>query len=166
MPLSVADFEQLYRYNSWANDQMLDAASRVSEADFICDLKTSHGSIRGTLTHAVWAEWIWLERWKGVSPRVVFSPRDFPTVGSLRDRFHTVAAERAAVLHDLPASRLSEVLEYTNAKGEAWRYPLWQQFVHVINHSTYHRGQVTTLLRQVGAEPAVTDFLVYFDEDR
>jgi uncharacterized damage-inducible protein DinB len=68
------------------------------------------------------------------------------------------------LLQRLPASRLSEVAEYMNTKGETWRYPLWQQLLHVINHSTYHRGQVTTLLRQVGATPAITDLLVYYDE--
>lgn len=48
-------------------------------------------------------------------------------------------------------------------KGEAWQYPLWQMMQHVVNHSSYHRGQVATLLRQLGAEPAPTDFLLFFD---
>ena len=45
-----------------------------------------------------------------------------------------------------------------------YSYPLWQQMVHVVNHSSYHRGQVTTLLRQLGTEAMSTDFLVYYDE--
>ena len=162
--MDLATLGALYRYNSWANGQVLDAAARVPETDFIRNLKSSYGSIRDTLTHIIWGEWIWLQRWKGVSPALVFSPSDFPNATSLRERFHTVVAERSAFLQDLPAERLLQHLEYTNVKGEVWRYPLWQQLYHVVNHSTYHRGQVTTMLRQLGANPAPTDLLVYYDQ--
>ena len=154
----------LYRYNSWANEQVLDAASRVTEADFIRKLESSYGSIRDTLTHIVWGKWLWLQRWKGLSPTLVFSPVDFPNAESLRERLDTVVAERAAFLRDLSAERLLQPVEYRNTKGEVWRYPLWQQLYHVVNHSTYHRGQVATMLRQLGATPAATDFLVYYDQ--
>lgn len=154
----------LYRYNSWATEQVLNAVSRLPQADFTRDLKSSHASIRDTLTHVVWSEWIWLQRWKGVSPTIVFSPADFPNVESLRVQFQTVAAERAAFLEDLTIERLPQVIEYSNVKGQVWRYPLWQQLYHVVNHSTYHRGQVATMLRQLGAAPTPTDFLVYYDE--
>jgi uncharacterized damage-inducible protein DinB len=53
---------------------------------------------------------------------------------------------------------------YQNLKGETWRYPLWQQMHHVVNHSTYHRGQVVTMLRQLGAAAPATDLLVYYDQ--
>ncbi len=154
----------LHRYNSWATEQVLDAVSRLPQADFTRDLKSSHGSIRDTLTHLIWGEWIWLQRWKGVSPTIVFSAADFPNVESLRGQFQTVAAERAAFLEDLTIERLPQVIEYRNVKGQIWRYPLWQQLYHVVNHSTYHRGQVATMLRQLGAAPTPTDFLVYYDE--
>ena len=164
--MDLATIGALYRYNSWANEQVLDAVSRVTQADFTRDLKSSHGSIRDTLTHFVWSEWIWLQRWKGLSPRIVFPPADFPTVESLHERFQTVAAERSAFVGQLTAGRLLQVVEYTNVKGEIWRYPLWQQLYHVVNHSTYHRGQVATMLRQLGAAPEPTDFLVYYDQER
>lgn len=162
--MDLATIGALFRYNSWANEQMLDAASRLTEADFKLDLKSSHGSIGDTLTHIVWAEWIWLQRWKGVSPTNVFSPADFPNAESLRERLHSVVAERSAFLRDLSAERFLEPVEYRNVKGEVWRYPLWQQLHHVVNHSTYHRGQVATMLRQLGATPAATAFLVYYDQ--
>ena len=64
----------------------------------------------------------------------------------------------------LTIQRLAEGLPYINQKSQLYSYPLWQQLVHVVNHSSYHRGQVTTMLRQLGAEAVSTDFLVYFDE--
>lgn len=66
----------LYQYNSWVNERALNAASRLATADCTRDLKSSYRSIRDTLTHIVWAEWIWLQRWNGVSPTMVFSPRE------------------------------------------------------------------------------------------
>jgi len=162
--MDLATIGALYRYNAWANEQVLDAASRATAPDFTRDLKSSYGSLRDTLTHIVWAEWLWLERWKGVSPTLVFAPSDFPDVVSLRERLHTVVVERSAFLGGLPAERLRQPVEYRNRKGELWRYPLWQQLHHVVNHSTYHRGQVATMLRQLGATPATTDFLVYYDQ--
>ncbi len=154
----------LYRYDSWANELLLDAASSLRPEEFTRDLKTSHGSIRDTLVHVLWAEWIWLRRWQGASPTVVFSPSDFPDVARLREQFQAVAGDRDAFLHGLPAEALLEVVEYRNLKGEIWRYPLWQQLLHVVNHSTYHRGQTVTMLRQLGATPPPTDFLLYFDQ--
>ncbi|HJS57114.1 MAG TPA: DinB family protein [Vicinamibacteria bacterium] len=162
--MDLATIRALYRYNSWANERTLDAVSRISLADLSRDMKSSHGSIRDTLTHVVWSEWIWLQRWKGVSPTARFSPTDYPTVESLREAFRAVDAERSTVLGQLTAERLLHIVEYTNLKGETWRYPLWQQLHHVVNHGTYHRGQVVTMLRQLGATPEATDLLVYYDQ--
>ena len=162
--MDIATIGALYRYNSWATARVLDAVSPLAEADFTRDLKNSFGSIRDTLTHVVWAEWIWLERWKGESPTTVFSPAEFATVDGLRERFNAVATERSLFLDELTPARLSQVVEYVNMKGQTWRYPLWQQLQHVVNHSTYHRGQVTTMLRQLGAEALAPEFLDYYDE--
>lgn len=162
--MNLETIRALHRYNAWANQRVLDTVSRVAPADFATDLKSSYGSIRDTLTHMVWSEWIWLQRWNGLSPTLVFPPADFPNVESLRERFQYVATERSAFLRDITAERLQRVIEYRNVKGEIWRYPLWQQLHHVVNHSTYHRGQVATMLRQLGATPAATDLLVYYDD--
>jgi uncharacterized damage-inducible protein DinB len=65
-------------------------------------------------------------------------------------------AKRLTVLRILAGS-------YINTKGEEWKYPLEQMMQHVVNHSSYHRGQVTTMLRQLGVEAVPTDFLVFID---
>jgi uncharacterized damage-inducible protein DinB len=162
--MDLATIYALYRYDSWANELVLDAVSRLTPELFTRDLKSGHGSIRDTLTHLAWAEWIWLQRWMGTSPTIVFSSADLPDVERLRGRLRAVAAERDAFLRSLTAESLVEVVEYRNENGEVWRYPLWQQLCHVVNHSTYHRGQVVTMLRQLGAAPPATDFLVYYDQ--
>jgi uncharacterized damage-inducible protein DinB len=121
-------------------------------------------SVRDTLAHILGAEWIWLERWQGRLSRALLDAADFPTLQTLESRWETVEHDQMQFIETLTPQRLGEELAYFNQKGERYSYPLWQQLVHVVNHSSYHRGQVTTLLRQLGAEVVNTDFLVYYDE--
>jgi uncharacterized damage-inducible protein DinB len=124
----------------------------------------SFSSVRDTLAHILGAEWIYLERWQGRSPKASLDPATFPTVQSLESRWETVERDQMQFIEALTPQRLREELAYVNLRGQRYSYPLWQQLVHVVNHSSYHRGQITTLLRQLGAEAMSTDFLVYFDE--
>jgi uncharacterized damage-inducible protein DinB len=75
-----------------------------------------------------------------------------------------VAEEQRRFLGQLQPSDLEKAVSYVNSLGETWTYPLWQQMAHVVNHSSYHRGQITTLLRQLGAKAPGTDFLRYYAE--
>jgi uncharacterized damage-inducible protein DinB len=67
-------------------------------------------------------------------------------------------------LESLTAEQLGSMVRYVNLAGQAWEYSLWRQLYHLVNHSSYHRGQVTTMLRQLGEPPVGTDFLVFHDE--
>jgi len=162
--MDVALFQELYRYNRWANDRVFEAVAALSPQDFTKGLGNSYPSVRDTLTHIVWAEWIWLQRWKGTSPRQTFDPEEFPELKPLRARWQELSTDQRAFLGAVTRERLRAVLPYVNLQGQTWRYPLWRQMYHVVNHSSYHRGQLTTMLRQLEAVPMPTDFLVFHDE--
>ena len=153
----------LYEYNWWANARILDAASRLTPEKFTKDLRSSYPSVRDTLVHVMSAERIWLKRWKGTSPKAMLAPSDFRTISPLKARWAKVEREQAQFVSSVTEESLKTIIAYVNTEGETWRYPLWQTMQHVVNHSTYHRGQVTTMLRQLGAEPVATDFLVFYD---
>jgi len=155
---------QLYDYNRWADRRILAIASALANADFIRPMRNSFSSVRDTLAHILGAEWIYLERWQGRSPEALLDAATFPDVQSLESRWERVEHDQADFIQALTPQRLVEELGYVNLRGQRYSYPLWQQMVHVVNHSSYHRGQITTLLRQLGAEAASTDFLVYYDE--
>lgn len=161
--MNLQDVAYLNEYNQWANEKMLDAAAKLSPEQFTADLKSSHLSVRDTLAHTLAAEWIWLERWKGTSPKALLTATDFPTVDSLRARWSQVENEYTEYIGGLTDDSLGLVMAYTNTKGEQWEYPLGSMIQHVMNHSTYHRGQVTTMLRQLGAEVTPVDLLVFMD---
>ena len=162
--IDVPVIRQLYRYNRWANNRLLEAVAPLKAEEFTRNLGSSYPSLRDTLVHIVWAEWVWLQRWNGLSPRTPFQPLDFPDVNAVKTWWLEVEAGQLAFLDTVTPERLLAVVSYVNLKGQTWEYPLWRQMYHVVNHSTYHRGQVTTMLRQLGAQSVATDFLVFDDE--
>jgi uncharacterized damage-inducible protein DinB len=161
--MDVKEIKQLFDYSEWANAQVLDAAARLTAEEFTRDLGNSFPSVRDTLAHVLFAEWVWLRRWLGESPRAWKGESQFADVASLRAELAEVAQERAQLLDTLADDALARVVAYTNTKGEEWRYTLGSMMRHVVNHSTYHRGQVTTMLRQLGAHAPSTDLLLYED---
>ena len=161
---SIAYFEELYAYNDWANDRAFGAVQSLSQELLARDLGNSFASLLDTFVHLVGAEWIWLERWHGRWPPALPKTSEFGDFAGVRARAEHVRSDREKWLSSLGEEDLRKDLRYLNLRGEFYSYPLWQQLAHVANHSTYHRGQVTTMLRQLGMAAVSTDFLLYCDE--
>jgi uncharacterized damage-inducible protein DinB len=159
-----AYFEELFQYSHWANGRARAAAAVLGPDDFTRDLKNSFPSVRDTLVHIYDAEWTWLERWNGRSPGALPPGAPFATLAALEARWTAVEGEQAEFVARLTGDALDRSLNYINRKGEPRSFPLWRQMLHVVNHSTYHRGQITTMLRQLGAKPATTDLVVFYDQ--
>jgi len=162
--MNKEDIRQLYDYNAWANARVLDAAAALTPEQFTRDVGSSFPSVHDTLAHIMAAEHIWLMRWRGESPRKLLDAAEFPTLGDVRARWAEVERGLSEFVRGLTDESLGRVVAYTNTRGEEWRYALGPMMQHVITHSAYHRGQVTTMLRQLGARSVPTDFLVYLDE--
>jgi uncharacterized damage-inducible protein DinB len=162
--MNLPTIRRLYDYNDWANARVLEVVSPLVKADWLKDLGNSFPSIRDTVVHILEAERLWLTRWQGHSPTELWSGREFPDVASVRREWADLERDRAAFLAALSDARLKAPLAYRNTKGEPFEHSLWEQMVHLVNHSTYHRGQVTTMLRQLGARPVALDFVVFARE--
>jgi len=161
--MELNDIREFYAYNHWANERTLAAASKLTPDAFVRPMGNSFSSVRDTLAHILSAEWIWLERWEGRFPTDLLDATSFPTVRSLQSRWETVEQDLSRFIQALTPQRLQEELSYINRTGQRYSYQLWKQMAHVVNHSSYHRGQVTTMLRQLSAEAVSTDFLLYYD---
>ena len=161
--MTKQDVATLYEYNRWANGRTLDAVEKLDPAAFLKNLGNSFASIHATLVHIAGAEWAWLRRWHGDSPSKL-PTGDFPTVASLRERFQSLDREREAFLAGVTEERLQQPFNYKDLAGNAMRLPLVQSMQHVVNHGTYHRGQITTMLRQLGATPIGTDMSRFYLE--
>ena len=160
----VQDIRLLYAYERWANARVLAAAAILTPAQLVQDLRSGHRSVQGTLTHMLWGAWRWLARWQERTSPSGPSPRDCVDFPSLRLRWREVEEAQHTFVEQVTESALERRISYENPAGTRWTYPLGQMLQHVVNHSTYHRGQVATMLRQLGAAPTPTDFLVYIDD--
>lgn len=160
----IGEIRELYAYNRWANHRLLDAASRLGPEAFTKDLGSSFPSVRDTLAHILAAEWIWLERWRGRSPTGPPDAWDLSTPDAIRGAWAEVERDRQAFLAGLDDAAPGREIAYRNTGGEPFEQPLGQMLRHVVNHSSYHRGQVVTMLRQLGAEPPATDLILFYRE--
>src|SRR5205823_5097672 len=151
------EIRQLYDYNSWANRRSLRAAEKLSTEQFLRPMGSSFSSVRDTLAHIYGAEWIWLERFQGRSPTALPNVNQFSDLPTLRETWRELESRLLAFAHAITQAELDRQMEYKTLQLGLYKNPMWQSMLHLVNHGTYHRGQVTTLLRQLGAEPALLD---------
>jgi uncharacterized damage-inducible protein DinB len=161
--IPLATLRELFAYNYWARDRQLEACAALSQEQFQRPLGNSFSSLRDTLAHLIGAEWVWLERWRGRSPRALPAAEEFSTLHEIAARWRDVEHGVRRYLSDLKEDALARPFSYANLRDETWTYPLWRTLLHLVNHQTYHRGQVTTLLRQLGTQAAAVDLLVADD---
>ncbi len=163
--MSVQSVRKLYAYNCWANDRTLASAADLSAEEFVQVFPVSFGSLQATLAHIFGVEWLYLQRWGGNSPPALPASETFPDVKSLYAFWQTtVLAEQTAFLAVLTEMKLQRRYNYVNLEGKTYGYRLTDQMQHMVNHSTYHRGQVVFLLRLLGKKPVSTDFLLFLDQ--
>jgi len=154
----------LFDYNTWANHRELDAAAQLAPEQFTKPLGSSFSSVRDTLVHICASEWIWHERFEGRSPSAMPDLSSIQTVEALRTHWLPQEARLLALVQKLTQAALDRVIEYKTLNFGMYSNPLWQSTQHVVNHGTYHRGQITTMLRQLGAKPILTDLMHFYRE--
>jgi uncharacterized damage-inducible protein DinB len=153
----------LYQYDAWANARILDTTALLSPEQFLASRGASYDSVRDTLAHVIGAQWLYLARWRGRSPSAMWDADQFPSVESIRTRWDDIEREMQAFVAGLNDAQLTQIVEYTNTRGERWAYPLWQQMVHQVNHATQHRSEAAVMLTQFGYSPGWLDFLYFID---
>jgi uncharacterized damage-inducible protein DinB len=118
--------------------------------------------VRDTLVHILGAEWVWLERWHGRSPSALPSVAELNTLGAVAERMEALDRDLQTYVVGLTPQDLAKVIEYKTFAGAASAEPHWQMLQHLVNHGSYHRGQITTMLRQLGAKPVATDLIAFY----
>ena len=159
--MNVAEIRSLYAYNEWANARLFLAAAQLDQTVFAEPRGSSFSSIRDTLAHIATSEWVWLRRWRGESPAAVPEWGSLERATALTQKLSEIETDRAEFLRGLQDGDLARPLSYRNLKGEEYSQPLVDQLLHVVNHSTYHRGQIATLSRQAGFPAPATDLIVF-----
>lgn len=160
-------------YNQWMNTVIYESAATLSSAELSKDRGAFFGSIIGTLNHIVVADIIWLKRF-------ALHPAKFSAIQTLHttplpEKLNAIIFDNLALLreervrldrlildfaHQLTEQALRSELAYTNTKGIAYTKPFGHLIQHFFNHQTHHRGQISTLLSQLGVDIGETDLLV------
>jgi len=162
--ITPEDARTLFAYDAWANRRMLDACAALAPEQFTRDLGSSFRSVRDTMAHILGAQWIWLERFHGRSHPALLNGDQFPDLVSLRARWMQFEGELLSYVGGLSSADLERSFDYRDMKGNPHSNLLWQTLQHLANHGTYHRGQVTTMFRQLGAKPVGTDMIGFYRE--
>lgn len=159
--MNKQDIQLLYKYNNWANTRILDAAENLTGEQFLAPASYPHGGLRGTLTHILFAEWIWRLRWQGESPTVRMKPEDFATFKSLRVRWAQEEKLLMAFVDGLKDEKLDNTFNYKTTEGEPLQRILWQAMAHVVNHGTQHRSEAAAMLTELGYSPGDIDLMLF-----
>ena len=175
---AIDHYQTMARYNRLMNEKLYAVASEVSDEERKRDLGAFFRSVHGTLNHLLLADRAWLGRL--THDRAVFESLDaegrpITLTGALDQElyadFATLRRERArtdaaigAFAERLTPERLAAPFTYRTRTGERCEHPLWWAVSHFFNHQTHHRGQVTTLLFQLGHDPGVTDLIAFLRE--
>lgn len=162
--MNKQDILILYKYNQWANAKILHVASRVTPELYLAPASFPHGGLRGTLVHALSAEWIWRSRWQGTSPRTLLRPDEFPTMESLSARWREEEKKLMQFVDELTDERLNQPFDYTSTKGIPFTQILWMAMAHVVNHGTQHRTEAAAMLTEFGHSPGDIDLIYFLSE--
>jgi uncharacterized damage-inducible protein DinB len=164
--MNKQDIVLLYKYNQWTNKKILDAASSVTPEQFLTPASFPHGGLRGTLVHALFAEWIWRQRWEGTSPTYRLKPEDFHTFEALQTRWSEEERLLMAFVDGLTDERLNSKFSYKSTDGKPHERILWQAMAHLVNHGTQHKTEAAALLTAFGKSPGDIDMIYYFIENQ
>jgi uncharacterized damage-inducible protein DinB len=149
-------------FMKWADDTMLAALSQVPPDQIGHDLGSSFKSLFGTLNHVYLAELVWLKRVQG-QPNAKLadleSPADLAALGQSWPELHRTWIDWS---RSLSSQDLQAPLIFRTMQGAESQLPLWQIVMHLVNHGSYHRGQVATMLRQSGITPPGTDLITFY----
>jgi uncharacterized damage-inducible protein DinB len=171
--LTKEDIDLLYEYDRWANNRVFHAALALSAEEFTRDLGGSFRSVRDTLLHIVGSGWAWLTYWKESSPSAgflsdlwpradaLFHPSAFSDLAAVQFRWVEVEREQIEFVNRVTAESLRRMLSVCETQ-----ISLAHLMQHLANHSTYHRGQVALMMRQLAAKPLATDFAMFLMESR
>ena len=150
-------------YTAWATNRLLSVAGGLAPGELERDFGTADRGVLGTLFHIFAADRVWLARILG-GPVEHFSFPDAMDLSRLEAAWEELFRRWKEWAGGLTDDSVTALISYRDFKGNAWASPVWQIVLHVVNHGTHHRGQVSGFLRAMGKTPPPLDLTAYYRE--
>ncbi len=168
--MQLQDIKGLFEYNDWANDLLIDMliAAFGVDTDLRAASEPKVKEIQETAVHIIAALNVWRLRWRGTSLDKMLEPAPYPTPRLLRAAFHEEKRAFWRFFKSLDSDvQLDKVYAYMNTRGDSYKQPLYAMMMHAVNHSSYHRGQITARLMALGHDEIIqsTDFITWTIEN-
>ena len=152
-------------YNLWANKRICDFLQTVEEEKLSREVTSSFSSIKKTCAHVLGAETIWMMRLYGTSPSAPPVNVEEMSIAEIATLWLNKSQEIISYAESKTENQLEEMLPYKNIAGQSFTSSIRDILQHVVNHGTYHRGQIVTMLRQSGHTKLFpTDYIVFCRE--
>lgn len=161
MPVTPDTLQLQFDYSAWASQRLLDAAAKLSPEELTRDFKTADKTVLDTLVHVYAADRIWLSRVLA-EPRAAFVDPEDRDLTSLQTEWPALHRRWKRWLSDLSGEDATRPISFLDRKGQPYSQPAWRILLHVVNHGTHHRGQVSGFLRAMGHEPPPLDLMRYY----
>ena len=149
-------------YSRWANSRLMEAAASLNAEELRRDFKTADRSILGTLFHLFSSDRVWLARVRDNSSMPAPAKPEEQHLEQLRNEWPGVQDRWSEWVESLDDAALRRPVAYRDLKGNSWNTPPWQIILHLVNHGTHHRGQVSGFLRALGRTPPPLDLIAYY----
>lgn len=149
--------QELFEFHKWRQEKITTLLQEVDQTIFSQQLDGSFGSLYIILNHLVWAEKVWLGR---VDNDELATMRSTDVAGLLDD-WGTVTQKWSQMVRQQDAEFFSKTIRYFNTNGDAFENSLAEIIVHLVDHSTYHIGQMMNAVRGFGIEPVSTNYIHY-----
>lgn len=158
--------EQLMDYNYWANGLILKYAEKLSSDELTEKTSHSHESLRDTLTHVMFAEWIWLDRMQGIplsyeEARRKFSSENYPDIQSLYEDWFDLELRMREFMDELPREMYAKEFTYQRSDGTEFSDSYADIFSHIVLHGMQHRAECAFILTEKGQSPGSLDYVTY-----
>ena len=141
-------FSGLAAYNSWANNKVISWLDRIDESQWTKISISSFSSVESTVLHIASAEKVWIDFWNNKNEPVYLSAGFTGSKEELIQIWKNASAGLEQILNQIPEEEYRRLISFKYPRGGEGQMEFWQTFSHIINHSTYHRGQLVSLLRQ------------------
>jgi uncharacterized damage-inducible protein DinB len=155
------DLPSLFAFNRWADETVLEALRGLAPEDYCREPVPGWASVRATAVHVADALNVWARRLGGETPTRRATEDEYPTVDELARYFRAGHDAFDRLVATTSPEALAGVWETRDLAGTLYRQPLWSVYRHVVNHGTYHRGQIAAKLKRLGVDLPPTDLVAW-----